>query len=546
MIKLTAKLIFLSILAGLIGCAVPAYQSMPSDAAAAVATADRLVAQETSAANLATATAAHGTRQAEVATAQAQATATMEATQTEAAIAAQNTAVYRDLEVEQTRASIEITRLFASAQATAAQAREEISQEALRIENEDYQSALQIQRQREALAIQRQATINKAIPWLYGAGFVLFLFVLAAVGFILYRRLNPKILTPYPANFGQTEDQRLSISGPALPLPFVIADGLGILQIPMSARSQATEAPLAIEATTPINLSDHGSFNPGHYLIAGETRAGKGTLARFILKDMNINKIAIDPHYQAGNWPGVSNVIGAARNFDQIAEFLNGYMIQELDKRAQDMARDHTAVWPPIMVIMDEAPAIKSALGSSASNVWASWLREGWKFDLYLMLITQSTRVKTLGIEGEGDVLRNFVYRFALGEVALQEFPGVADHLERPAIILGKRGPRPVIIPHITAEDIRQQERPQIAVKTPLFTAPAPSGVNTSKGYVTEAEAAKILSMDQAGESWREIERQVFGVEKGKEGGANYYKVKEVIEKRSATANGVHIGALPR
>jgi hypothetical protein len=163
------------------------------------------------------------------------------------------------------------------------------------------------------------------------------------------------------------------------------------------------------------------------------------------------------------------------------------------------------------------------------------------------MLITQSTRVKTLGIEGEGDILRNFVYRFALGLVALEEYPGIADHLERPAVIIDKAKPRPVIIPHITAEDIRQANGHKSAVKTPLFTAPKPNGVNTSQGYVTEEEARRIMAMYHNNESLRAIERAVFNTEKGREGGANFYKIKEVIERmeeRSATANGVQIGAL--
>jgi hypothetical protein len=165
------------------------------------------------------------------------------------------------------------------------------------------------------------------------------------------------------------------------------------------------------------------------------------------------------------------------------------------------------------------------------------------------MLITQSTRVETLGIKGEKDVLENFAWRFALGGVALEEFPHVARGMERPAVIIGKRGEaRPVIIPHTPSGRDQAQAAavgPKSGVSTPIFTAPAPAGVNTSKGYVSQDQVDQIMQLYRGGASLRGIEREVFNTEKGQEGGANFYKIREVIDQlgdTAATANDVKIG----
>jgi len=535
--------IILFIIGNLTACTTPGtypVQTAPNSAADAVATADHLVAIETSEANLATATAAHATSIAFNATG----TAVTQATGTGEAIKATGTAqtmeVFTALEVEQTRASIDLTRDNATSQAAFFADREAAAVEVLEIENQDYQRALQIQRDREEAAVKRQQALTAAMPYLYASGIIVLFFILLIIYLVIDRRLNPKVVTPYPSPDEAGQGQPL-IAAPRMPL--LITDGLsGVLHIPAAGRTIEADPALQMPSTAPINLADHGRFEPGHYLIAGETRSGKGTLGRFILQSMNVNIIAVDPHYEAGNWGNVDKVIGGARRFDQIRAFFEGYMVDELNRRAEEKFNDPTATWPSVLVIIDEAPAIKANLGKVSSLTWGAWVREGWKYNLFIMLITQSTRVETLGIKGEKDVLKNFVYRFALGEVALDEYPGVADHLERPAVIIGKREARPVVIPNITAESLRNSQ-PQNGLTTPNFTAPEPiaRGLTTAKGHVSQAEVDKILALYHNGESLRTIEREVWGTEKGKEGGANFYKIKDVIGRGIATASTVTI-----
>jgi hypothetical protein len=176
---------------------------------------------------------------------------------------------------------------------------------------------LRLQRDREAAEVARVQLVNKVIPWLYAAGFILFLALVILAGAVVYRRLNPKVITPYPVITGGPA--RILSQAPNFPL--VITDGIsGILHIPNLVRGTAEADPaLAIPAQATYNLADHGPFDLGHYLIAGETRSGKGTLGRYILANLrqDVYIAAVDPHYAAGNWGNVHKVIGAGRDFNQ-------------------------------------------------------------------------------------------------------------------------------------------------------------------------------------------------------------------------------------
>ena len=138
--------------------------------------------------------------------------------------------------------------------------------------------------------------------------------------------------------------------------------------------------------------------------------------------------------------------MGSGRNFTQIGEFMD-WMVDELSTRAEQR-RQGVTHFPPLTVATDEMPAIANELGKDVYSNWQRWMREGRKFGLYIIVSTQSTRVKTMGIEGEGDVLNNFAGIVYLGKAAVEMYPELARSMEWPAILRTKRGPRPVIIPH--------------------------------------------------------------------------------------------------
>lgn len=369
---------------------------------------------------------------------------------------------------------------------------------------------LAIQRDAEAAAVERARTWNAVWPWLAGVGMVTILAGVAMGGYVVIRREQPVIVND--------DNHR----------PQLIIHGGEVRALPMP-RSQ----PLALPAPaappdadlTPVALP---ALTSGHVLIAGETGSGKSTAMMAVLNRRQ-NVIVLDPHDAPGTW-GKATVIGGGRNFQAIGAFITqtaGLLNERYQQRATGVTQ-----FPPVTVATDEMPAIVSALGGGIGDVWREWLREGRKVNLSFIVSTQSTRVKTLGIQGEGDLLENFTYVLVLGKVAAAEYPDLTRGMERPAVIRMASGARPVIIPH--EEVVAAAPEPVLAVEPPSrpYVAAVPEPLETQWGPVSPMEIVDILRRKRAGESLRSIGRNVYGP--GGDGGAGFYKVQEVISRFSS------------
>ena len=369
---------------------------------------------------------------------------------------------------------------------------------------------LAIQRDAEAAAVERARTWNAVWPWLAGVTALASLLTLVMVGYVFVRREQPVIVND--------NDHR----------PRLIIHGGEVRALP-TPRSQ----PLALPAPatppdddlTPVPLP---ALKSGHVLIAGETGSGKSTAMMAVLNRRQ-NVIVLDPHDTPGTW-GSATVIGGGRNFQAIGAFISqtaGLLNERYQQRATGVTQ-----FAPVTVATDEMPAIVQALGSEIGDVWREWLREGRKVNLFFVVSTQSTRVKTLGIQGEGDLLENFSYVLALGKVAATEYPDMVRGMERPAVIRTAQGARPVIIPH--EEVVAAAPEPVLAVEPPSrpYVAAVPEPLETQWGPVSPMEIVDILRRKRAGESLRSIGRNVYGP--GGDGGAGFYKVQEVISRFSS------------
>lgn len=287
-------------------------------------------------------------------------------------------------------------------------------------------------------------------------------------------------------------------SRPALPAPAPVDD------LPVPVRDPIILPPLA----------------DGHILITGPTDAGKSTAMRALLCHRD-NVVVLDPHSAPGDWNN-HRVIGDGRDFQAIGEFMR-WMLLELERRAQERARG-VRDFETLTVATDEMPAIADELGRGVDTIWRKWLREGRKFRLFFLASSQSTRVKTLGIAGEGDVLANFKGVLYLGESAVEAFPDLATGMERPAILRTLRGPQPVIIPNVPEG--------RLGTVQPASAMPPVTGLRTDWGDVSPAQIADILRRARAGESGRAIETAVFGYA----GGKAYHMVRLVLERFGAVA----------
>ncbi|MBK8985363.1 MAG: ATP-binding protein [Chloroflexi bacterium] len=484
----------------LVACVAPSgggYLLTP-DAAATLSAADAVHRQ---AANAATAQAAELTRQSAQATQQAlmvTQTAVAIATATAQTIAQAQTATTESITV---RASEQALSAEATFSAIAAQATgTAVAQAAIAEQHlvEDEARRLALQRQSEAAALEYRQTMNRLKPYFWG-GLVLALVILAGgVGYHLYQRSRPITVT--------------DVSGPRVLIP---ANSWQVLPARPSQRALPAPAEEGETAVTPIPLPP---LIHGHILIAGETGSGKSTAMLAVLR-RRPQVVVLDPHDTPGSW-GNAQVIGGGRDFESIGRYMQQMRLmlsQRYSQRAQGMAQ-----FEPLTVATDEMPAIVAALGRQVDEVWREWLREGRKVGLFFVVSTQSTRVKTLGIRGEGDLLENFNYVLLLGKLAVTQYPDLARPMDWPAILRTNRGIRPVHIERTPAQPTGPQ-----AGNSPIFIAPVPQPTDfADPNNLTETIRERIRQLARELPSQAAVERAVFGYN----GGAAYRAVKEVLD----------------
>lgn len=392
----------------------------------------------------------------------------------------------------------------------------------------------------------REETRLRWQPILYGAGVLalgsIVLAGLCLVGFVLWRAIQLQRQPVIPLGNGAqmlrqprgllSPPELIMLSPPRRQLP---------RNHPVVEQKEASHATGDESVTLP-------RLKHGHVLVAGETGSGK-THAMQLLLASRRDWAVIDPHSAGGDWGG-ARVYGAGRNFD----FIRDYM-EEMDKMLRERyeARAMGRVdFEPLTVAVDEMPAIVDALGRDIAEIWRRWLREGRKVCLFLMLSTQSTRVKTLGIEGEKDLLENFACVLVLGDLARQEYGGLVNGMEWPAVLRMRGRARPVVIPHAPAaaptlsptssfnlSDLSQRngsgegviELPAPARAKPLFVAAVPdygAEREPDPDNLTERDKQRIVTAYRRVRTLRAVQREIFP-SYDSSGGRAFYAIKDTL-----------------
>lgn len=262
-----------------------------------------------------------------------------------------------------------------------------------------------------------------------------------------------------------------------------------------------------------------------HVLIAGETGSGKSHAMRVVLAARGERVVVLDPHYTEAEGWGAARVVGAGRDYEAIRAYM-GEMERMLRERYEARAAGLDR-FEPLTVAVDEMPSIVDAVGRDIARTWRQWLREGRKVGLYLVLSTQSTRVRTLGIEGEADLLENFTWVLALGDVARREWPAVAAGMARPAALVTKGRARPVVVPYVGNTIPHDPGAASAAV--PLFTAPSPAAVvEPDPDNMTDADRARVVAEFRRSRSLAAVQRAVFPSYRGS-GGRAFYAIKDAL-----------------
>lgn len=147
---------------------------------------------------------------------------------------------------------------------------------------------------------------------------------------------------------------------------------------------------------------------PPHRLIVGHTGGGKTTLMHHLATAWAAagqQVIVIDPDAAPGQWPGCT-VAGGGDDRDGAAQAL-GSVAQVVRRRRAERAQGRRT-FPPLHLVIDEAHDVIPDV-PGAFDVFEDVARRGRKIGVHLTVGVQDKQVRTLGLEGRSELLRNFV-----------------------------------------------------------------------------------------------------------------------------------------
>jgi len=177
-----------------------------------------------------------------------------------------------------------------------------------------------------------------------------------------------------------------------------------------------------------------------HLMIVGSTGEGKSTLANWLLSEYFADSDIqiIDPHYKPGTW-GNRQVIGKGRRYEEIESAFNS-LTTEMDKRYQDRGQGRSD-WQPLTIAIDEFPSIV-ANTETVKDSLILLSQEARKVGMRIILLSQGSEVKVLGLEGKGSQRDNFC-QIILGKTA-QKAAKISGDYQALAIL--KSNPRACLI----------------------------------------------------------------------------------------------------
>jgi hypothetical protein len=145
-----------------------------------------------------------------------------------------------------------------------------------------------------------------------------------------------------------------------------------------------------------------------HALIIGPTGAGKTTMACAVLGTRPDRTVVISPKVNAGNWRGAEVVtLDDDGTYLPIRQTLKD-LEQEKRDRIVTLRKRGADALEPLTVVLDETPELVR-FAPEAGNFMSSMSSIGRELKMRLMVLSTSSRVKDLGIEGRGAALDNFV-----------------------------------------------------------------------------------------------------------------------------------------
>jgi hypothetical protein len=204
--------------------------------------------------------------------------------------------------------------------------------------------------------------------------------------------------------------------GPAIAPGMVIRPASIAAAAPQQDPAAAPERPRpAQQAAAPVlerprwlqTINDEPDRTP-HTIIIGPTRSGKTTMACAVLGERPGRTVVISPKVSAGNWRGAEVVtLDDDGTYAPIRQALRE-LEQEKRDRIVKLRRHGADALEPLTVVLDETPELVRFVPEAGDFV-GSLSSIGAELKMRLMVLSTSSRVKDLGIEGRGAALDNFV-----------------------------------------------------------------------------------------------------------------------------------------
>ena len=142
-------------------------------------------------------------------------------------------------------------------------------------------------------------------------------------------------------------------------------------------------------------------------LLSGPQGTGKTAFALHLAKERP-NAIVIDPKPRT-EWPQpAAQIVGQGYDWPAITDSLAG-LIGEMEGRYVKMRQDRGFDPAEMWIIIDEWPSLAANINDAASAL-KRIIFEGREAALRMILITQSSDVKTLGVEGQGALRNAFTF----------------------------------------------------------------------------------------------------------------------------------------
>lgn len=270
-------------------------------------------------------------------------------------------------------------------------------------------------------------------------------------------------------------------------------------------------------------------------VILGETGAGKSTIAQYLAYAIGGSMTVYEPEGTPDDWLGL-NVIGEGEDWMAIESAME-YDLNDLTSQIQlrKDKGDAALANSDRVLICEEFPEVIGQVGAATE-----WLerhaRRGRKAHRFVILLSQSSRVKALGLEGKGDLIECFKI-IRLGKHAIEH----AKRLHKPELItwLGMdKGhclidDEPLILPSYS----------ELKRSIPTFLPSAREGYRKERGSACRVESeglpaetsepsinqqrAEILEALEEGRTDHWICSNILGVT----GGSRYAKAKREIAK---------------